>query len=94
MAKHHIALLDKLRERLVSKLRGKLSKGILFLQDNSTSHKAAITHQKLPDLYFEGLKHPDLALRTATSFLTSGNTSRRESSRGLKTPHWLRTDGF
>jgi hypothetical protein len=25
---------------------GKLSKGILFLQDNAAPHKAAITHQK------------------------------------------------
>jgi hypothetical protein len=43
---------------VVSKLRGKLSKGILFLQGNAAAHKAAITHQKLADLHFEVLKHP------------------------------------
>jgi histone-lysine N-methyltransferase SETMAR len=55
---HYVALLDKLKQQLVSKRRGKLSKGILFLQDNATPHKAAITHQKLEDLQFEVLKHP------------------------------------
>jgi histone-lysine N-methyltransferase SETMAR len=42
----------------VSKRRGKLSKGILFLQDNAAPHKVAITHQKFADLHFEVLKHP------------------------------------
>jgi histone-lysine N-methyltransferase SETMAR len=43
---------------LVSKHRGKLSKGILFLQDNAAPHKVAITHRNLTDLHFEVLKHP------------------------------------
>jgi hypothetical protein len=47
-AKHYIALLDKLKQRLVSKL----SKGILFLQDNAGPDKADITHQKLADPKF------------------------------------------
>jgi hypothetical protein len=38
------------------KRRGKLSKGILFHQDNAAPHNAAITHQKLADLHFEVLK--------------------------------------
>jgi hypothetical protein len=50
---HYLALLDKLKQQLVSKRRGRLSKGILFPQDNAASHKAAITHQKLADLHFE-----------------------------------------
>jgi hypothetical protein len=37
---------------------GKLSKGILFLQDNAAPRMAAITHQKLSDLHSELLKHP------------------------------------
>jgi hypothetical protein len=57
MAKYCIALLDKLKQ-LVSKRQGKLSKGILFLQDSAAPHKAVITHQKLADLHFEVLKHP------------------------------------
>jgi hypothetical protein len=44
-AKYYIALLDKLKQQLVSKCRGKLLKGILFLQDNAAPHKAAITHR-------------------------------------------------
>jgi hypothetical protein len=51
------ALLDKKKQQLVSKDRGKLSKGILFLQDNSAPHKTAITHQNLADLHVEILKH-------------------------------------
>jgi hypothetical protein len=42
LAKYYIALLDKLKQQLVSKHRGKLSKGILFLQDN-----AVLTRQPL-----------------------------------------------
>jgi hypothetical protein len=45
-AKYYFALLDRLEQKLVSKRRGKLSEGILFFQDNSAPHKAAITHQK------------------------------------------------
>jgi hypothetical protein len=49
----------------VSKRRGNLLNGILFLQDNAAPHKVAITHQKLTDLHFEVLKHtaysPELA---------------------------------
>jgi hypothetical protein len=46
-----------MKQQLVSKCQGKLSKEILFLQDNAAPHKAAITHQKLSDLHFEILKH-------------------------------------
>jgi hypothetical protein len=38
--------------------KDKFLKGISFLQDNATPHKAAITHQKWADLHFEVLKHP------------------------------------
>jgi hypothetical protein len=44
MAKYYIALLDKLKLQLVSKRRGKLSKGILFLQDVVAPRKVVITH--------------------------------------------------
>jgi hypothetical protein len=58
MAKYYVALLDKLKQLLVSKYRGKLLKGLLFLQDNTAPHKVAIMHQKLADLHFEVMKHP------------------------------------
>jgi hypothetical protein len=91
MAKYCVALLEKLKQQLVSKHPGKLSKRILFLQDNAAPHKAAITHQKLEDLHYEVLKHlaysSDLPLQTTTSFLTSRNTSTEESFRALRRPH-------
>jgi hypothetical protein len=45
---HHskVALLNKLKQQFVSKCRGKLSKGILFLQENVFPHRTSITHQK------------------------------------------------
>jgi hypothetical protein len=54
----------------VSTRRGKLSKGILFLLDNSTPHRAAITHQKLEVIHFEVLKHPAYASDLAPSALS------------------------
>jgi hypothetical protein len=50
--------LYKLKQQLVSKHCNKLSKGILFLCDNTAPLKAAIMHQKWADLHFEVLKHP------------------------------------
>jgi hypothetical protein len=64
MAQNCVALVDRLKQQLVSICRGKLSKGILCLQDNVAPHKAAITHKKLADLHSEVLNHlacsPDL----------------------------------
>jgi hypothetical protein len=51
-AKYCVALLDKLKTQLISRRRCKLSKRILFLQDNAAPHKVAITYQKLAELHF------------------------------------------
>jgi histone-lysine N-methyltransferase SETMAR len=56
--KYYVALLDKLKQQLVSKRRGKLSKGILFLQDKAAPHKEAIMQKKLEDIHFEFIKTP------------------------------------
>jgi hypothetical protein len=56
MAKYYVALLNKLKQQLVSEHRFKLSRGILFFQDNAAPHKAAIMHQKLADFHSEVLK--------------------------------------
>jgi hypothetical protein len=72
-----------MKQQLVSKRRGKLSKGTLFLQDNSAPHKVTIMHQTLADLRFEVLKHADLTLLDYTSFLTSRNTSGEGSPQAL-----------
>jgi hypothetical protein len=55
---YSVELLVELNQRLFSKHRGKLSKALLFLENNVSLHKAAITHKKLADLHFEVLKHP------------------------------------
>jgi hypothetical protein len=53
MAKYCVALINKLKQQLVSKLLS----AIMFLQDNAAPHKAAITHHKLADLHIGVLKH-------------------------------------
>jgi hypothetical protein len=60
-AEYYTAPFEKLKQQLVSIRRDKLSKGILFLQDNAAPHKEAITHHKLANLHFDVLKHPNLA---------------------------------
>jgi hypothetical protein len=58
-AKYYVALLDEMKQHLISKHRSNFSKRILFLQDNAAPHNAAITHQKLADLHFD-VEKPDL----------------------------------
>jgi hypothetical protein len=58
MAKYYIALFNTLKRQQLSTGRGKLSKGILFLQDNAAPHKAAIRLQKLADFHFDVPKCP------------------------------------
>jgi hypothetical protein len=52
------------KQQLVSKHRGKLSNGILFLQENSAPCKVATMHQNLAEV----LKYPDLAPLNCYSF--------------------------
>jgi hypothetical protein len=53
MANYYTTLLAKLRQQLASKHQSRLSKEILFPQDNAAPHMGAIMHQKLADLHFE-----------------------------------------
>jgi histone-lysine N-methyltransferase SETMAR len=64
---YYVSLLNKLKQQLISKRQGKLSKEVLFLQDNAAPHKATSTQQKLADLHFEVLKHPSYSLELAPS---------------------------
>lgn len=57
MTKYYVVLLNKLKQQMVSEGRGKISNGILFLQGNAISHKAAIMDQKLAGLHSEVLQH-------------------------------------
>jgi histone-lysine N-methyltransferase SETMAR len=55
---YYTSLLTKLRDEIKAKRRGKLSKGILFLQDNASPHTANVTLAKLKELAFTLLDHP------------------------------------
>ena len=55
---YYSTLLTTLREKIEEKRRGKLSKGVLFLQDNAPAHKSHVAMQKIRDLGFELLEHP------------------------------------
>lgn len=57
-AEYYSNLLCRLQEALKEKRRGKLRKGVLFLQDNAPAHKAGKTMNVLKDLGFECIDHP------------------------------------
>ncbi|GBP34606.1 Histone-lysine N-methyltransferase SETMAR [Eumeta japonica] len=48
----------KAREAVVQKRRGKLSRGVLFLQDNASDHTARVSRQALKDTGFSEIDHP------------------------------------
>jgi len=55
--KYYSSLLVQL-DVLKEKCRGKVTKGVLFLHDNATVHRALATQKKLPYLGFQCLDHP------------------------------------
>ena len=55
---YYSAELKKLREEVKKKRRGKLSKGILLLQDNAPPHAAQVSVATASDCGFELLPHP------------------------------------
>lgn len=57
-AAYYTSLLDELRAAVKAKRRGKLSQGVLFLQDNAPAHTARVTLQKIHDLGFQLVDHP------------------------------------
>jgi len=52
------SLLVQLKDILKEKRRGKITKRVLFLQDNAPSHQALATKKKLAYLGFQCLDHP------------------------------------
>ncbi|GBP79134.1 Histone-lysine N-methyltransferase SETMAR [Eumeta japonica] len=48
----------KAREAVVQKRRGKLTRGVLFLQDNASVHTARVSRQALKDTGFSEIDHP------------------------------------
>ena len=59
-AEYYSSLLVQLKDILKEKRRGKFTKGVLFLHDNASVHRALATQKKLAYLVFQD--SPDLAL--------------------------------
>jgi len=57
-AEYYLSLLVQLKDILKEKRRGKVTKGVLFLQDYVPAHWALVTQKKLPYLGFQCLDHP------------------------------------
>lgn len=55
---YYANVLSSLRASIVSKRRGKWSKGVLLLHDNAPVHKCHVGQQALQDCKFEQLDHP------------------------------------
>jgi histone-lysine N-methyltransferase SETMAR len=55
---YYSELLTKLNEKILEKRRGKLAKGVIFLQDNAPAHKPFIALQKRHEIGFELIDHP------------------------------------
>ncbi|GBP78777.1 Mariner Mos1 transposase [Eumeta japonica] len=51
-------LLAQAREAVVQKRCGKLSRGVLFLQDNASVHTARVSRQALKETGFSEIDHP------------------------------------
>ena len=57
-AEYYSFLLVQLKDILKGKRRGKITKVVLFLQDNAPAHRALATQMKLAYLGFQCLDHP------------------------------------
>lgn len=55
---YYANLLSQAREAVVQKRRGKLARGVLFLQDNAPVHTARVARQALKDTGFSEIDHP------------------------------------
>ena len=57
-AEYYSSLLVQLKDILKEKRRGKVTKGVLFLNDNAPAHRALATQKKLAYLGFQCFDHP------------------------------------
>ena len=63
-AEYYSSLLVKLKDIVKEKLRGKFTKGVLYLHDNAPAHRALATQKKLG---FHCLDHPPYSPDLASS---------------------------
>jgi len=66
-AEYYLSLLVQLKDILKEKRRGKVTKVVLFLHDNTPAHQALATQNKLAYLGFQCLDHPHYSLYLAPS---------------------------
>lgn len=80
---YYANLLPQVREAVVQKRRGKLTRGVLFLQDNAPVHTARVARQALKDTGFSEIDHPPYSPDLAPSdfFLFS---NLKKDLRGLR----------
>jgi histone-lysine N-methyltransferase SETMAR len=57
-ALYYASLISKVRSIVLEKRRGKLSRGILLLQDIAPCHMAKVSKQAVVDAGFEKIEHP------------------------------------
>jgi len=66
-AEYYSSLLVQLKDILKEKRRGKVTNGVLFLQDNAPAHRALATQKKLAYLGFHCLDYPPYSPNLAPS---------------------------
>jgi len=64
---YYSTLLMQLKDILKEKLRGKFTKGVLFLHEIAPAHRALVTQKKLAYLGFQCLDHPPYSPNLAPS---------------------------
>ena len=64
---NYSSLLVQLKDILEEKRRGKVTKAVLFLHDNTPAHRALATQKKLAYLDFQYLDHPPCSRDLAPS---------------------------
>ena len=64
---YYSSLLVQLKDILKETLRGKVTKGVLFLHDNAPSHRPLTTQKKLAYLGFQFLDYPSYSPDLAPS---------------------------
>jgi len=67
-AEYYLSLLVQLKDILKEKRQGKVTKGVLFLHDNTPAHRALATQKKLTYLGFLFLDHPPYSPDLAPSY--------------------------
>ena len=55
---YYAAILEKLKKAIKEKRRGKLTKGVLLLQDNAPVHKSKVAMAALHKHGFQSIVHP------------------------------------